>query len=137
VALSSQEKVRVRYHLGYLNVSPAASISFGIPRPLQTVFLVETAMSNLIEDAVGIVRNIVSIMDRIEAKLVEAQDRLAAIKLGEITLREQEGDQLDHEYKRWGQRLADTLGVPLYAYSSRYKPGAGVGSAGNIPVSNS
>lgn len=123
--ITPQEKVRIRYHLGYLNVQMAGSIQWGLPRPIQTLFIVEEAMNNVIEDAVGIVRNIVQVLDRVEAKLVESQDRLAAMKLGEITLRDAntplEPDLLENEYKRWAFRLADTLGVPLYAYSRRFQ----------------
>lgn len=131
--LNDSEKERCRYHLGYLEVSPAASLSYGIPRPLQTVFLVETAMNNLIEGACDRVRRILKVMDDIEIKMVEAQDRLAAIQLDTLKLREQEGDQLEHEYVRWGWRLADILGVPIYAYSQRYAKFSGV-KAGSIPV---
>ncbi|KKK54507.1 hypothetical protein LCGC14_3083990, partial [marine sediment metagenome] len=43
--LTEAEKERVRYHLGYLQVSAAASIQLGIPRPLQTVFLLEQGLN--------------------------------------------------------------------------------------------
>ena len=136
--LDAREKIRVRTHLGYLNVSPAASLFLGIPRPIQTIFLVEQAMSNLIEDAVERVRKILGVMDGVECRLVESQERLAASKLGELELRQNEPDLLEREYVRWGGRLADELGVPFYAYSNRYKwnqPMAG-GFAGSIPVYN-
>lgn len=130
--LTDAEKERVRYHMGYLEVQPAASIQFGIPRPLQTVFLLETAMNNLIESATDRVRRVLKIMDDIELKLVESQERLAAIRLGDITLRDSEPDQLEREYVRWGHRLADILGTPIYPYSTRYaNAGRRVGS---IPV---
>ena len=131
--LDAAEKERARYHLGYLGVQPAASIQLGIPRPLQTVFLVESALSNVIEEAFPRVRKILRIMDDVECKLCEAQDRLAAKRLDALELRDNEPDQLEREYTRWGQRLADVLGVPLYPYSSRYRNIGGVAS-GSIPV---
>lgn len=130
--LSDAEKERVRYHLGYLEVGTAASIQFGIPRPLQTIFLVETAMTQLLENATDRVRRILNIMDGVENKMVDAQDRLAAIQLDELHLRDNEPDQLEREYVRWGHRLADILGVPIYAYSTKYRS-VGV-RAGSIPV---
>lgn len=134
--LTDADKERVRYHTGYLAVSPAASLSYGIPRPLQTVFLLETAMANLIEAAVARVQHIIQILDDIETKLVEAQDRLAAAKLGELELRtgeagQSEPDLLEREYVRWAMRLADILGVPLYPYAKRF---ASVHTAVNVPV---
>ena len=132
--LDDEERARCRRHLGYLNVGTAASIQFGIPRPIQTLFLVETAMSNLLESAIDNVRRNLRIMDDIEEKLVDAQDRLAAIQLDSLHLREDETDKLDREYVRWGFRLADTLGCPVYPYSWRYKNHTLGGRAGNIPV---
>ena len=44
MALTPQERERVRYHLGYLNTSLAGSIQYGLPRPMQTLFVVEQAM---------------------------------------------------------------------------------------------
>lgn len=134
MALSAAERVRVRYHLGFLNVQLAASISFGIPRPIQTLFLVETAMSNIIEDAVGIVRDLLARLDETENMMFEAQTRLAASQLGELKLREDEITALEASYVMWADRLADTLGVPKYPYSSKFRR-AGAAMAGSIPVS--
>jgi hypothetical protein len=133
VPLTDAEKERARYHLGYLAVQPAASIQYGIPRPLQTVFLLETALNNLIEGAVDRVRRVLKIMDDVEVRLVEAQDRLAASALDSLKLRENEPDMLEREYVRWGCRLADILGAPIYPFSMRYKSHLGVRN-GSIPV---
>jgi len=132
--LNAMEKERARFHLGYPEVQPQASIAYGIPRPIQTAFLVEMSMSNLIEEACDRVRRVLKIMDDVETKLVECQMRLAAMKLGNLELRENEPDQLEHEYVRWGMRLADILGVPIYAYSTRYRGHIGGVKAGSIPV---
>jgi hypothetical protein len=135
VALDDFEKERVRYHLGYLNVSTAASLQFGLPRPIQTLFIIELAMEQLPEVALPRVRRLLKILDNTECRLENAQSRLAAASLGELKIERQgmqEPDLLEHEYWRWASRLADQLGVPLYAYSNRFK-GQGPAS-GNIPV---
>lgn len=131
--LTSQDRERIRYHLGYINVQPAASITFGVPRPQQTLFLVETAMSNVLEETIPRVRRMASILDEIECRLIDAQERLKATRMGEISLRADEPDALEKEYLRWAQRLADVLGVPLYAYSARFSS-VGMRRAGNVPV---
>ena len=131
MALTQEEKERIRYHLGYLSVQPASSMQFGQPRPVQTLFLVESAMNNLLEVAEGRLRNMLDILDRIECHLVDGLDRLAAKRLDGIELNNKEPDMLEHEYKRWAGRLADLLGVPLYPYSKRFGPEMG---AGNVPV---
>jgi hypothetical protein len=111
----------------------AGSIQFGLPRPVQTLFIVEEAMTQLIAEGVDRVRRLLNILDNIECKLIAAQDRLAASKLGELETREGEPDLLEKEYYRWAGRLADQLGVPRYAYSDRTR---GAGAAGILPVRN-
>lgn len=135
--LSEADKERVRYHLGYLNTSFAASITMGIPRPVQTLFLVEDAMGLIIPQAVARVICILDTMDGIEGMLRKQLGTLGVKSAGELTLHplSDKGklvtDSLETEYVRWGNRLADTLGVPHYPFSSRYRK-RGPGS--NIPV---
>lgn len=124
--LTPQERLRCKYHLGYPAELSAASISYGIARPQQTLFLVELALNNLQVDAEDKVRQIVSVLDGIECRLIDAQERLAAKSIEQLTMRPDEPDALEREYYRWGGRLADILGVPFYAYSNRYKPGGQV-----------
>jgi hypothetical protein len=131
LALTTAERERVRYHLGYLQVEPAASISFGIPRPIQTLFLVETALTNLLEVAEPRLRKIIQVMDDIECKLIDSVDVLEASQMGDLHTRENAPGLIDKEYYRWASRLADMLGVPLYPYSARFKQFIG---GGNVPV---
>lgn len=131
--LTDDEKERVRYHLGYPQVQPAAAMTFGLPTPVQTLFLVDSAMNRLIQHAEDRVRKILTILDGIEDKLVDAQDRLAAERLEELTLREDEPNRLEAEYLRWAQRLANMLGVPPYPYSDRFARSA---RGATVPVRN-
>lgn len=137
IALSAAERERVRYHLGYQNVEPAASISLGFPRATQASFLVEAAMDRLVDSTVGRVSQIVALLDRIEGQMAEALCRLTAQQLGELKLRNSneeptEQDLLAREYRRWAERLADNLGVPLNAYSERFRDDGG--GMVNVPV---
>lgn len=141
--LTEEEKERVRYHMGYMATSfgstmEGASIQFGIPRPVQTVFLLEEAIQILLTNpfAVDRVRKILQTLDDLEARLQNAACMLAVEQLGEIKLRSAEPgrtftDLIEREYVRWGRRLADVLGVPLYPYAHRYR---GVGPGRSIPV---
>ena len=137
-ALSDRDKERCRYHLWYLNTSFTASITMGVPRPVQTLFLVEDAMGLLASpEAVNRVTCILDTMDALEGQLRSAVPSLAASRLGELELHplKSQGvlftDSIDKEYKRWGARLADILGVPFYPFSRRYMV-SGPGS--NVPV---
>jgi hypothetical protein len=127
------EKERIRYHLGYLNVQPAASIVFGIPVPIQTMFLVELAMNNILPTAEDRVRKLLTILDGVECKQVEAQNYLVVSKVDDIELRENVGDLLEAEYCRWAARLSDELGAPLYPGAVKFRSLFGVG-IGSVPV---
>ena len=136
-ALTEEERERVRYHLGYMETSFAASLQFGIPRPTQTIFLVEQALGLLNNPfAVARVQKVLAILDNVECQLVgPGQQLLYAEQLGELKLRpalegQTSTDLLEREYVRWARRLADIFGVPLYPYSDRFKRRG----AGNVPV---
>jgi len=133
--LTDEEKGRVRYHMGYPALTSNASLAMGVPVFTQTNFVLETNMVKILESAVETVRRILRVMDDIELKLIDAQDRLAAIQLEELHLREDETDKLEGEYRRWGYRLADTLAAPIYPYARRYQMTGG-NVVTNIPVSH-
>lgn len=130
--LSEGEKQKARYHLGYPALTAAASLAFGVPTLTQTNFLVESALTRLLEPSLEQVRRIITIMDGIEEHLVSAQERLAAIQLEELHLREDEPDKLEGEYRRWGHRLADIVGAPINPFSLRYR--GGVGAVTSVPI---
>jgi hypothetical protein len=119
--------------MGYPAVTTAASVSFGVPVFTQTNFLVYNVLDKLLDSAIEQVRSISKVMDGIEDKLIDAQDRLAAEKLEELTLRKDETDALEGEYRRWGYRLSDITGAPIYPYSRRYS-GGGSNSITSIPI---
>lgn len=135
--LTDREKEKVRYHMGYLGVASAASIQFGMPSGQQTLFLLENAMSNLMEVSIDRVRRLIDVLESLETTMIEAQGRLTTSSIEEIKFRDAEPQRLEQEYVRWAQRLSDVLGVPLYPLSQRFAAGVGNtpgGSAGNIPV---
>lgn len=134
MALTDEQKERVRYHLGYLSSSPAGSLQFGQPRPAQTLFLVESAMGNLMAVAEPRVLRILGVLDDIECKLVEGLEYLVASSLDSMQIREDHLDRLEREYWRWAGRLADVLGVPFYHYANRFRKEGRGSKAGSIPV---
>lgn len=133
MAFTDEEKQRIRYHLGYPSVQPAAALTYGIPKPIQTLFLVESAMNLILPVAQDKVRSLLNTLDTIECRLQDAQTRMAAQSIDTLTMRKDEADSLEAEYRRWANRLADVMGVPLYAYSLRFQRSGGT-YAGSIPV---
>lgn len=132
--LTDAEKQKCRYHMGYPALTDAASVFYGVPTMNQTNFLVQSALNRLLETSLDQVRTIVNVMDGIENQLVSAQSRLRAEKLEELTLRKDETDALEGEYRRWGYRLSDIIGAPIYPYSMRYK-GGGNNAVTSVPIS--
>jgi hypothetical protein len=139
--LTEEEKARVRHHTGYPEVTSAASISFGIPRPAQVAFLLESAMNLILGTSVDRVRQILQILDDIEQQMVDAQCYLVADQLEELKLAGSGDsknrlvtDRLESEYVRWAERLVDIFGVPLYPFSARFKGRSGGRRVGNIAV---
>ena len=134
MALTNEEKARIRYHLGYPLLTTAASVQFGQPALTQTSFMVDNALSRIVEPGLNYVRSMSKTMDDIEVKLIEAQDRLAAERLEDLYLRKDEVNALEDEYRRWGHRLAETIGAPIYPYSKRYQAG-GANAVTNVRIS--
>lgn len=126
VSLTPAERSRVRDALGYMNVSPASSLHFGTPRPTATAFLVETAMDNILPDALERVRALLARIEATEQKIADATCQLSASRVGDVELRgilagETITDALEREYTRWCLRLADVLGCPVNMYAERFR----------------
>jgi hypothetical protein len=129
MAFSDQEKERIRYHMGYPNLGSAPAMVLNIPVPMQTMFLVELAMNNVLPVGEDRVRTILTTMDCIEEQQRKAMCTFQAAAVGNIKLRggtrgeKSTADMLEDEYVRWANRLADQLGAPLYPGASRFNRG--------------
>jgi hypothetical protein len=121
VALSEADKQRVRAHLGYPRIDPAIALMHGFPILHDTRYWLDVAMGKIQDDGIPRVLDLLDKMDVIEGRLFDASERLAARKVGSIELNATEPDQLEDEYARWGQRLAEMFGVSPYWESDRYR----------------
>jgi hypothetical protein len=128
-ALTEADKEKIRYHLGYLASGFAATLQFGLPRPYQTVFMVEQAMM-LLNNAYAItrLRDILCTLEKIEKKMVCDLDTLKVESVDTVKMRGDVIDRYEGEYKRWASRVADILGVPKYPFSERSGAVGGPGS---------
>lgn len=128
-SLTDDEKARIRRHLGYPNVGMAASMQYGIPKPLSVAFLLETAMNQLLEQAVPIAREILGTLDELTARLgADAADLLEVKRLGTIEPNPDNPKDLQALRLYWIWELADTFGVPPYGFSRRMRGGQTVGN---------
>ena len=122
MALSAEEKERIRYHLGYLNVSTPTAISLGFPTASQLQFIVESAMNNLLPEAEPGVRRAIQELDCIEDQQSQFRQSLEIVKSGNTVIRGPEAfAELENQYRTWSQRLADTLGTPVNPFSLQHQ----------------
>lgn len=125
--LTEQEKIKIRHHLGFLNVAEVATFTLGTPAGVETQFIIEGAMERVLEAALPELRRQLQILDVIEEQMVADHELLAVKKIGEITVREDEQQALDARYERWRCSLANLLGVYPNPFDKR---GGGI----NVPV---
>jgi hypothetical protein len=121
MALTGGEKVRIRYHLGYPNLSSGTALAAGIPFDTQFLFLLDRSMTLVLPDGEELVRMLLARLDQTDDEIFQSHIRMQASKVEGIELRSDEADALENEYYRQATRLADTLHVPLYQFSARFQ----------------
>ncbi len=131
--LTDEEKVRIRHHLGFLNVAPVATFVLGSPAAIDAQFIIESAMEKVLVAALPLVRRLLGFLDATENQRFEDQENLAVDRIGSIELREDEQDALAKNYQYWQGRLVNALGIVVNPYSK--VPGDGGGGI-NSPVAN-
>lgn len=125
--LTPHEKVKVRHHLGYLNVSEAFTFVLGTPAGVETQFIFEGAMKRVLVEALPELRRHLQILNQIEDQMVEDHELLAVQKLGEITIDPDEQDKLTRRYNYWVDSLANIMGVYRNPFDKRLGKGGGGG----------
>lgn len=118
---TDEEKVRIRAHLGYLNVAAVQTFVLGSPAGVETQFLVEGAMNRVLPEALSLARNHLAKCDFVETQIVENQELLAVTAVGEISVRENEYEQLLKRYHYWRNALANVLGVYPNPFDKRFE----------------
>ena len=133
MAFTEQEKVKLRAHMGYLNVSQVQTFALGVPAAVETQFLIEGAMNRVLTEAELKCRELISILDSIEGQMVGDLELLSVIKIGGIEVNPQEQGMLKRAYKHWQAALGNLLGIVPNPYDQRFLSG---GSGINVRVSN-
>jgi hypothetical protein len=128
-SFTPEEKVKVRHHLGYLNVQESQTFVLGVPAGVQTQFIIEGAMNRLIEAALPEARRQIAILDGFEEQMVEDAELMAIEQIDTIRVNQKEQAQLRDTYDYWRRALANLLGVVPNPYDQRFA-GGGI----NAPV---
>lgn len=123
MSFTAEEKVWIRFHMGYLQVTSAATFSLGVPAAVETQFMIESAMNLVRPEAEGLVRDHLTKLAAILCQMVEDHELLAIERLGEISIRMDEHDALRKEYSFWQRSLANVFGIVPNPFDQRFGRG--------------
>jgi hypothetical protein len=121
MSFTDEDKVRIRHHMGYLNVSEVQTYSLGVPAAVETQYLIEGAMNRVLPEAEVHVFEVLSRLDAIECQMTGDLELLAVDEIGEIKVNRKEMNQLRREYRHWQWKLANALGVEPNKYDYRFR----------------
>lgn len=111
--LTTEEKVRIRHHLGFLNVAEAYTFVLGVPAGVETQFIIEGAMNRVLEAALPLLRQKLAQCDDLDARLTneDVTDLALVAKLGEIESSGNAFEQLKGMLDHRRREIARILGV--------------------------
>jgi len=127
MSFSDYEKVRIRHHLGYLNVGASATFVLGTPAAVETQFLIESAMNKVLPEADVLARELLARCDSIEGQMMDNQDLLAVEQVDEIKVRQDEFQALLKRYHYHRNGLANVLGIYPNPFDKRFASSGGGG----------
>jgi hypothetical protein len=126
-ALTEAEQASILYHTQYVNWSSvASSYQLGFPAPSQPEYLVRDAFGRITDDGLELVRRDLFRCECTEEQLFDAQRRLKASKVGDITLNAEEIPKLERALKRWQNKLARDLGAYINPWADINAPSSGI-----------
>jgi hypothetical protein len=111
MAMTKEEKVMIRHHCGFLNVTAVSTFALGTPAAVETQFIIEGAMDRILPEAEGLARRCLAILDKIEGQMVDDVELLAVVSVDEITVNGDEQNKLKREYVYWRNALCNLMGI--------------------------
>lgn len=130
--LTDEEKVKIRHHMGYLNVHAAATFQLGIPAGVQTQFMIEGAWDKVLPHAENLLRVLLCRCDEIELEVYGGIDLASIESTPAITVNRKRLSELGSYYRMAQQGMANLLGVVPNPFDMRDWVRAGGGM--NCPV---
>jgi hypothetical protein len=130
MALSKQDKQRIRHHMGYPEVSQGQTFAVGgIPAPMELNFMIEGAMNLVLPESEGWLRQVLTNLDGIESQIIQDQPNLAGKSVGNVVVNLDEFKMLLQQYGYWQGSLSNILAIPANPFDKRF---ASTGI--NVPV---
>lgn len=119
MSLTDEEKAKVRHHLGYANVSEAASFQLGIPAAIQTQFMIELAWDKVLPAAENLLKILICRMDDVEREVYSGLDLASLTKTGAIEVNPKRLNELGKHYCLAQQSLSNLVAVPPNPFDAR------------------
>lgn len=126
MALTSEQRVSIRHHMGYLQVAEVFTFVLGSPASVETTFLIEGAMDRVLEAAIPRLLSVLEKLDRVECQMLENMENLAIQSIGDITINTKEHRDLKRVYDYWVAELSNMLGCPRNPFDKRLQAGSGI-----------
>ena len=113
--LTPEEKVLIRFHMGYPTQTQLRAMAAGLPTTIQSNWQIDAVLNNpLQEETLPLIRNILKqLEDIIWNDMVDARLEHKVEKLEEIGINLKHQAMLNLDYKYWQNRMAQTLCVPI------------------------
>lgn len=127
MALTDAEKVRIRHHMGFLNVSADQTFVLGVPAAVQTGFMIEGALTKILDEAEELARWHIKILDELECQLISNAANVEFSAADGVTINAQAYEKLRQRYLHFQGSLGNLLGVMPNPYDMRF---GGRGAAG-------
>jgi len=123
--LTADEKVRIRHHLGYLNVDESSTFVIGLPAGVETQFMIEGSFSRLLAAAIPQVRKLLQYCECTEEQRFSSQPNAVVKIVDGITMgAAEEQIMLSKNYDHWRAALANMFGIPPNQFDMRYGGGS-------------
>lgn len=92
----------------------------GTPAGVETQFMIEGAMDKVLDAALGKVRSVIQVLEKLEQQMVDDQELLAVNQVDEIGIRGTEMRELREEYQFHRNGLANLLGIYPNPFDKRF-----------------
>ncbi len=117
--LTEEERVSIKHHLGYAGVDEMQTFVLGVPAAIETQFIIEGAMNRVRISALPKLRQLLVVLDTIEAQMVEDLELLAVNRLDTIEVNQGEQKALENRYDYWVNALGNVLGATRNPFDAR------------------
>lgn len=113
MALTSDEQRRCYFYLGYIQVNRAGVFVGGVPETLEIVQKLQVALNSVTANGETTVRDLLTTLDGLYAKLKTVDSRFQATAIGTIKLNAKEWDQRMVQWDFFRHQLGTTLDVEV------------------------